>query len=272
MTDAQLECCLDLMRRLPPSDVQDNLAGLVDLQPDLCEDLLSSIDQPLEIAVDPDSSREYLLCDFNRDGDSYRSPWSNKFFPPLDDGAVPSDELRKLEITANDMFNHYREMYYGGGLSSAYFWDLEEGFAGAILIKKVGDNEAKNLKEGSWDSIHVVEATPADGGDYTYKLTSTIMLALTVSGKGQGTSNLSGTLTRQVEEQRKVNDNSPHLVNIGQMIEDMELKMRNSMDQVYFGKNRDVINGLRHAKTASHEAYGMSMQAAIMAGIQDKKA
>lgn len=28
----------------------------------------------------------------------YRSPWSNKYYPPLDDGAVPSDSLRELEI------------------------------------------------------------------------------------------------------------------------------------------------------------------------------
>eukprot|EP00163_Fabomonas_tropica_P033695 TRINITY_DN8977_c0_g1_i1.p1 TRINITY_DN8977_c0_g1~~TRINITY_DN8977_c0_g1_i1.p1 ORF type:complete len:140 (-),score=25.54 TRINITY_DN8977_c0_g1_i1:986-1405(-) len=136
MTDAQLNCALDLMRRLPPTDVQDNLAGLVDLVPDLTEDLLSSVDQPLEINICAQTGREYLACDFNRDGDSYRSPWSNEFDPPLDDGVLPSDDLRQMEIAANDIFNHYREMYYAGGVSSAYFWDLDEGFAACILIKK----------------------------------------------------------------------------------------------------------------------------------------
>ena len=63
---------LDLMRRLPPSDVEDNLAGLLDLAPDLVEDLLSAVDQPLKIAHDKAANRDYLLCDYNRDADSYR--------------------------------------------------------------------------------------------------------------------------------------------------------------------------------------------------------
>jgi hypothetical protein len=68
----QLDCALDLMRRLPPSQIEDNLAGLIDLVPDLTEQLLSAVDQPLKIAHDPIAKRDYLLCDYNRDGDSYR--------------------------------------------------------------------------------------------------------------------------------------------------------------------------------------------------------
>lgn len=41
--------------------------------PGLCEDLLSSVDQPLKIARDRVVGKDYLLCDYNRDGDSYRS-------------------------------------------------------------------------------------------------------------------------------------------------------------------------------------------------------
>ena len=78
--------------------------------PALCEDLLSSIDQPLKIARDKETGKDYLLCDYNRDGDSYRSPWSNTYDPPLSDGAMPSDRLRKLEIEANQAFDQYRVM------------------------------------------------------------------------------------------------------------------------------------------------------------------
>ena len=38
----------------------------------MCEDLLSSVDQPLKIARDKTVGKDYLLCDYNRDGDSYR--------------------------------------------------------------------------------------------------------------------------------------------------------------------------------------------------------
>ena len=34
-------------------------------------------------------------------------------------------------------------------------WDLDHGFAGAILIKKAGDASTKI--KGCWDSIHVIE-------------------------------------------------------------------------------------------------------------------
>lgn len=53
------------------------------------------------------------------------------------DATYPSAKLRKLEIAANDAFDTYRELYFEGGVSSAYFWDLEDGaFAGVVLIKK----------------------------------------------------------------------------------------------------------------------------------------
>lgn len=44
-------------------------------------------------------------------GNLNRSPWSNEYDPPLDDGTVPSPKLRKLEITANEAFDTYREMW-----------------------------------------------------------------------------------------------------------------------------------------------------------------
>nr|GEV95002.1 probable F-actin-capping protein subunit beta [Tanacetum cinerariifolium] len=53
--------------------------------------------------------REFILCDLNRDADSYRSPWSNKYHPPLKEGLHPSLELRKLEIEANEVFTLYRD-------------------------------------------------------------------------------------------------------------------------------------------------------------------
>ena len=85
----------------------------------------------------------------------HRSPWSNTYDPPLDDGTMPSERLRRLEVEANGAFDQYREMYFEGGVSSVYLWDLDHGFAGVILIKKAGDG-SKKIK-GCWDSIHVVE-------------------------------------------------------------------------------------------------------------------
>lgn len=69
---ADLEFALDLMRRLPPANVEQNLYNLCDMVPDMMSDLLGSVDQPLKIAHDSKYRKDYLLCDYNRDGDSYR--------------------------------------------------------------------------------------------------------------------------------------------------------------------------------------------------------
>ena len=47
---------------------------------------------------------------------------------------MPSDRLRQLEIDANRAFDLYREMYFEGGVSSVYLWDLEHGFAGKYIL------------------------------------------------------------------------------------------------------------------------------------------
>jgi len=242
----QLDCALDLMRRLPPSQIEDNLAGLIDLVPDLTEQLLSAVDQPLKIAHDPVSNRDYLLCDYNRDGDSYRSPWSNKYDPPLDEGgAFPSAELRKLEITANEVFDIYRDLYFEGGVSSVYCWDLDNGFAACILIKKNQDQSKKGQPmKGTWDSIHVVEVQDNKKSAH-YKLTSTVMLGIETDTASTGQVNLSGSLTRQDEKDFPVDANNPHISNIGRMVEDMESKLRLTLEQIYFGKTKDIANDLR---------------------------
>ena len=49
---------------------------------------------------------------------------------------MPSDKLRELELQANAAFDTYRELYFEGGVSSVYLWDLDQGFAGVVLIKK----------------------------------------------------------------------------------------------------------------------------------------
>jgi len=267
----QVDCALDLMRRLPPSQIEDNLAGLLDLVPDLTEQLLSAVDQPLKVAHDPVSKRDYLLCDYNRDGDSYRSPWSNKYDPPLDDGAVPSAELRKLEVTANEVFDIYRDLYFEGGVSSVYCWDLDNGFAACILIKKTQDQSKKGQPmKGTWDSIHVVEVGDSKKTAH-YKLTSTVMLSIETETANTGKVNLAGSLTRQDEKDLPVSDATPHVSNIGKMVEEMEIKLRTTLEQIYFGKTKDIVNDLRTVLSASVLKSRAQLQAQLGSAINKEK-
>ncbi|PGH23279.1 F-actin-capping protein subunit beta [Polytolypa hystricis UAMH7299] len=242
MGDVQFDSALDLLRRLSPRDTKRNLQYIATLIPDLTEDLLASVDQPLEVRRCTKSHRDYLLCDYNRDGDSYRSPWSNEFDPPLEDGTVPSERVRKLEVAANEAFDVYRELYYEGGVGSVYFWDLDDGFAGVVLLKKGITPGSKN--SGAWDSIHVFEATDRARTCH-YKLTSTVILHLSTGSDALGEMDLSGNVTRQVEADMVVDGDASHVANVGRLVEDMELKMRNLLQEVYFGKAKDIVSDLR---------------------------
>jgi len=68
-----IESMLDLMRRLPPTRTEENVQALVNICPEDSDELLQSVDQPLQVMVDGATGREYLACDYNRDGGSYRS-------------------------------------------------------------------------------------------------------------------------------------------------------------------------------------------------------
>ncbi|KAF8948446.1 hypothetical protein BGZ47_004835 [Haplosporangium gracile] len=267
--EQQLDCALDLMRRLPPQNTEENLASLMTLLPELTEDLLSSIDQPLKVQTCEKTGKEYLLCDYNRDSNSYRSPWSNEFSPPLSDATYPSAKLRKLEIAANDAFDTYRELYFEGGVSSAYFWDLDDGaFAGVVLIKKIGDGKGRT--KGAWDSIHIFEVQEKARNAH-YKLTSTVMLYMLSSKDELGDMNLSGSMTRQAEMDGTVDDPSMHIANIGRMIEDMETKMRHLLKDVYFGKTKDTVNDLRSIESLAKVRKQQELQREIASKLQARQ-
>jgi len=56
---------------------------------------------------------------------------------------------------------------------------------------------------------------------------------------------LNTSLLLQIEQDNSVSESSPHIANIGRMVEDMENKIRNTLNEIYFGKTRDIVNGLR---------------------------
>jgi capping protein beta len=212
-----------------------------------------------------------LICDYNRDGDSHRSPWTNTYDPPIDDGFLPSDNLRQLEVEANTLFDAYRELYFeGGGQSSVYLWDQEDGFAGCFLIKK--DVEGERVQKGTWNSIHIIEVQEESASKATYKLTTTILLDMGFENDGVGSTNMSGTLTRQAELTCEVNVVKTHIANMGGMIEDMESTMRANMNKLYLEKTHEVIFHVRtsHDAPITPTQHVEFLNAAVMAHAKKK--
>ncbi|XP_041112277.1 F-actin-capping protein subunit beta isoforms 1 and 2-like, partial [Polyodon spathula] len=110
-----------------------------------------------------------------------------------------------------------------------------------IVIKKAGDG-SKKIK-GCWDSIHVVESQEKSNSRTAhYKLTSTVMLSLQTTKTDSGT--MGSSLTGQMEKDETISKSSPHTANIGHLMEDMEIKICSTLNEIYFEKTKDIVNGL----------------------------
>ena len=264
-----LRAALNLTRRLPPEAVTQTLTGLSILRPDLTEDFLQRIDQPLTIKVCTQTKKKYIVCDYNRDGDSYRSPWSNQYDPSLPDGIQPSEPLRIMEIASNDLFDGYREQYYesgGSSVSSVYLWEnnTTDGFASCWLIHKdlIGRNTTNTSSssnsniQGIWEAIHVLDVqrapstTPTSTNNtsvsFIYKLTTTVLLFMKSDNPNDyGFMKLNGTLTKQATATQLVNIERGHVMNMGTMIESVENELRNTIDALYLSKTKEIISMVR---------------------------
>lgn len=286
----KLDAALDLLRRLDPKYVSHNLNNICTLiqndsgdaseKDEITQDLLSSVDAPLKVTKCQQSGKDYLCCDYNRDGDSYRSPWSNKYYPaPLADDdeppPYPSNILRQLEVKANESFDIYRDLYYdGAGASSVYLWDTEEeenlsaGFAGVVLFKKETEDGS-----GKWDSIHVFEVEPQGLSSAVYKITSSVILDL--QNEKSSSLSLSGSLTRQLESvsslslEGGLNLETSHLINIGTLVEKAESNVRNLLQEVYFDKLKNVmLRDLRSVGDLASEKLDKDKQSEVIKGLQ----
>ena len=121
--------------------------------------------------------------------------------------------------------------------------------------------------EGTWDSIHVFEAI--DRARFTqYNLTSTVILSLSNASQSLGEMDLSGNMTRQVEIELPAETDEAQIANIGKLVEDMELKMRNLLQEVYFGKAKDVVGDLRSAGSLSEGARDREAQREIIGSMR----
>lgn len=56
-----------------------------------------------------------------------------------------------------------------------------------------------------------------------------------------------------MEQDCQVNEQNPHLANIGRMIEDQESKMRSTLNEIYFGKTKQIVADLRSQESSADQ-------------------
>ncbi len=102
--------------------------------------------------------------------------------------------------------------------------------------------------------------------------------------------NLGGSLTRQIESDNTVNETNPHIANIGRMVEvsitflcltsifkshffcqDMENKIRNTLNEIYFGKTNSILNGLRSVNSLSEQRAHEALKSDLAQALQKRQ-
>ena len=76
------------------------------------KNLLNIIPTPISIN-NSDSLGKFINSEFNHDDESYRSPWSNQYFPIKESKKRLVNEFRELELKLNKIIKMYSKLNYG---------------------------------------------------------------------------------------------------------------------------------------------------------------
>ena len=254
--------CIQLNQLMPVIDIDKNIDAISSViyeNDDLLNEFLQKVDNRTKVCKD-DPKGEFIMCEQNRDGDSYRSPISNKYFPPTNDAKFPCPKLRTLEELLNKMFKLYIKHYYSlTTICSVYCWELgdslSDGYGVAVLIKNSLTSQ-KKINTGNWDSSNLITVTFDNDSSgkkkAKYNLITTVNLAMTFDSKICGKVCLSGTIARSSHYTKLVSDytgDEAHVTNIGVLVEDMENSIRNTLDTIYCMKSKQIIDTARYNPT-----------------------
>ncbi|KAF8822762.1 putative F-actin-capping protein subunit beta [Cardiosporidium cionae] len=247
----QLTSALNLLRRLPPQDLSETLAGLLKLAPTIKEDILRRTFVPFKLLFDENvlflalKGKYFIGCEYNQEDVSFRSPWSNAYIPSSKRGYYPKEFLRELEVEYNALFDEFREAYYDGGVSSVYLWEVlnKNGFAGAFCMRKDFDYE-QNKQVGEWNSIHVIKVI-RESQNVNYSLDSELHLRFSYEGNDVGSIDFGCQASRTNEKHSVLTagesgDIKGHITIIGSMIDEAEGFLRKRVEQLLLPRIREV--------------------------------
>ena len=241
-----IEQCLKMLKLTPVDDLEKNvffLSNFVDQ-----DDLMARVDLPLGVATDTKVNQQFLTCDYNRDEDSFRSPFSNEYFPPLeeeDEPTFPPAHLRALEKFANEMFGYYVRLYYGKAAPcSVYCFDIDgTAFGSCWVVKKTLDDD-DTLSGCVWDCKHIFEVRPGADGNTVYKLQTNVLVSVNVASSSTGNMETRAHSQQTHSVSGVAKTDAQHVRHMGGLVESAEAYARNMLE-TYLSKMKMVVNRVR---------------------------
>ena len=216
---------------------------------------------PLPFSINnSDPLGPFIESEFNKDRDSYRSPWSNTYFPPKESDKLLPKELRELEQKINQLIKVYLKVYYSeDAISSAYIMFQDEsisnGFLCCVFIKSSVKN-SDNLSDDSFlESTNIIsvkfmrERTDTPNKEkikVIYKANTMFLFKL--GFKNLENFEYNGTKFCECTNSTYINnyfDYEKHLKYIGKSIEENEGNLRLKLDKIYLEKNNYICKEIR---------------------------
>eukprot|EP00792_Barthelona_sp_PAP020_P006226 TRINITY_DN2936_c0_g1_i1.p1 TRINITY_DN2936_c0_g1~~TRINITY_DN2936_c0_g1_i1.p1 ORF type:complete len:284 (+),score=80.82 TRINITY_DN2936_c0_g1_i1:30-854(+) len=237
---AKLNVAIDILNRMNPKNIKDDMFRLIELLPELSTQILENVQLPLEIEQDTSSNFPFIKCDFNRFEDSWRSPFSNDYFPNHVSGPKPEGKERELELALNDLLKTYCHKYYTSqALSSAFVSSNDkDGYNIVIAISKINE-DISFINKAIWNSIHFLRVNKLENEEFEYDLTSTIILDVNITNETSGKTNVGGSFV--TTEKRTVQPaKGNHIPSIGQFILDVESVIAQRINTLYFDRTAEL--------------------------------
>ena len=220
-----------------------------------------NINFPIQFTINnSDPLGPFIESEYNKDDDSYRSPWSNKYFPQKDSNKLLPNELRELEQRLNQLIKTYLKIYYNeDSISSAYiqFQDesISNGFRCCVFIKSSINNSDYLKDESFLESSNIIsvkflkerpDARNKERIKTIYKANTFFLYKLKF--KNLENCEYNGTKHCYSEKITYMNnyfDYEKHLRYIGKSIEENEGNLRLKLDKIYFEKNNYICKEIR---------------------------
>jgi capping protein beta len=271
-----------LLQRAPPADGEVLVRGLgAVVGPEAVMDVLQKeaslvVHQTVLDPANASKEKPFILCQYNRiDAVRYRSPWTGDIWKVRPGGGGSEggdddkpaakateedqeDELRMLESTFNDVWEAYKNLYYGHeSVSSVYL--QKDGEAGSSGIGAFAGffGIHKSTAESVWDSTNWVHAEePIDNQcQYTLKTLLCVVLRPLVgendnhNEKQKTESDISLSISKDVVKTCPLSPKVPvavsHIENIGSLIEDVEMELRSGMEKVQIPKTQEILDTIQ---------------------------
>jgi len=206
---------------------------------------MSRLDCRLQVLSDELTGKLFLASDFNRIGQSYRSPWCNVYLPnphEAEEMYFPPDELRRIEQAFNELLLSYCYLYFDNAVGSAYLSESPDGsnlFFGVLQVKKESSDSDKETH--CWESNHSFSVSTRVESDILQAeciMSSSALVVLEFSDD-QLPCNLNGSSSRSSNRSfslqgKELSSFDEVLIKtIGEMMEENESFIRGNIDKVY---------------------------------------